>query len=199
MILVVAAMKEEIKEIIQNELPTVKVILSGIGKVNAAQSLAEAIAKYHVDAIYNLGFAGATYPYQVGDVVMIEEAAYHDFDLTLFGYAKGQVPGYPASFFSDDKLKELVRLKFPNIKSGKLFTGDYFMTEVKKESYLADMEGTALYQVAHKKQLPIISIKIISDVIGMDDHYQEYKKFESSVGAIVLKNIFLKLFLEVQE
>jgi adenosylhomocysteine nucleosidase len=197
MILVVAAMKEEIKEIIQNELPTVKVILTGIGKVNAAQSLAEAIAKYHVDAIYNLGFAGATYPYQVGDVVLIEEACYHDFDLTLFGYQKGQVPGCPATFLSDESLKNWIKLKLPNIKTGKLFTGDYFMTEVKNESYLADMEGAALFQVANKKQIPMVSIKIISDVIGMDNHYQEYKKFESSVGAIVLKDIFLKLFLEV--
>jgi len=71
------------------------------------------------------------------------------------------------------------------------------MTEVKNESYLADMEGAALFQVANKKQIPMVSIKIISDVIGMDNHYQEYKKFESSVGAIVLKDIFLKLFLEV--
>jgi len=197
MILVVAAMKEEIKDIIQHELPTVKVILTGIGKVNAAQSLAEAITKYHVDAVYNLGFAGATAPYQVGDIVLIEEALYHDFDLSLFGYAKGQVPGCPATFLADKNLIGQVKNKFPDIKTGKLFTGDYFMTETKKESYLADMEGAALYQVAHKKQVPIVSIKIISDVIGMDNHYKEYKKFEASVGAEVLKDIYLKLFLEV--
>lgn len=197
MIVVVAAMKEEIKEIILNEIPTVKVVLTGIGKVNAAGSLSEMIAKCHVDAIYNLGFAGATAPYQVGDVVMVEEASYHDFDLTLFGYEKGQVPGFPKSFQSNPDLMNHVKLRLPNIKSGKLFTGDYFMTESMKEAYLADMEGAALYQVAYKKQIPIVSIKIISDLIGMDNHFNEYKKFEASVGAIVLKNIYLKLFWEV--
>jgi adenosylhomocysteine nucleosidase len=117
--------------------------------------------------------------------------------LTLFGYEKGQVPGCPKSFQSDVALMNHVKFRLPNIKSGKLFTGDYFMTEVKKDAYIADMEGAALYQVAYKKQIPIISIKIISDVIGMDNHYNEYKKFEASVGAIILKNIYLKLFMEV--
>ncbi|MCR3906633.1 MAG: 5'-methylthioadenosine/S-adenosylhomocysteine nucleosidase [Tenericutes bacterium] len=194
MIIVVAAMAEEVKELIEHEIPGVKVILTGIGKVNAAYTLATFLATNEVEAIYNLGFAGASTPYQVNDVVLVKEAVYHDFDLTLFGYKKGQVPSLPERFQSNPNLVTKVLEKLPHIKSGVLYTGDYFMTEKKIESFVVDMEGTALYQVAHKKEVPIVSIKVVSDVLGMDNHYDSYKKFEASEGAKTLSEIYQKLF-----
>ncbi|MDR4969296.1 MAG: 5'-methylthioadenosine/S-adenosylhomocysteine nucleosidase [Acholeplasmataceae bacterium] len=194
MILVVAAMAEEVKELIEHEIPGVKVILTGIGKVNAAYTLASFLATHEVEAIYNLGFAGATTPYQVGDVVLVKEALYHDFDLTLFGYKKGQVPGLPERFQSNHNLVTKVLEKMPLIKSGVLYTGDVFMTEKKMESFIVDMEGTALYHVAYKKEVPIVSIKVVSDVLGMDNHFDSYKKFEASEGAKTLSEIYQKLF-----
>ncbi|MBU1142788.1 MAG: 5'-methylthioadenosine/S-adenosylhomocysteine nucleosidase [Firmicutes bacterium] len=190
MILVVLAMKEEAKEILENQSFNKKVLLTGIGKVNAASQLAAFLATNKVDAIYNLGFAGASKPYVVGDVVLIEQASYHDFDLTLFGYKKGQVPGFPEVFLSSKKLIEDAKQKIHNLKTGQLFTGDYFMTEEKEESFVVDMEGAALYHVAFEKNIPILSIKVISDVMGMDNHFDSYKKFESEVGAKTLLEIY---------
>jgi adenosylhomocysteine nucleosidase len=37
-------------------------------------------------------------PFEVGDVVVVKEVSYHDFNLTMFGYEKGQVPGLPSIF-----------------------------------------------------------------------------------------------------
>lgn len=56
-----------------------------------------------------------------------------------------------------------------------------------------DMEGTSLYQVAHYHHIPIISIKIVSDVIGMDDHYESYKTFEQTKGAHLIYHIYQKI------
>ena len=190
MILVVLAMKEEAKEILENQSLNKKVLLTGIGKVNAASQLAAFLATNKVDAIYNLGFAGASKPYMVGDIVLVEQASYHDFDLTLFGYKKGQVPGFPDVFLSSTKLIEDAKQKIHNLKTGQLFTGDYFMTEEKEESFVVDMEGAALYHVAFEKNIPILSIKVVSDVLGMDDHFDSYKKFESEVGAKTLLEIY---------
>ena len=190
MILVVLAMKEEAKEILENQTPNKFVLLTGIGKVNAASKLSAFLATNKVDAIYNLGFAGASKPYQVGDIVLIEQASYHDFDLTLFGYKKGQVPGLPEVFLSSKELMDETKHKYKPIKTGRLLTGDYFMTDEKEESFIVDMEGAALYHVAYQKNIPILSIKVISDVMGMDDHFDSYKKFESEIGAETLLDIY---------
>ncbi|MBU1140893.1 MAG: 5'-methylthioadenosine/S-adenosylhomocysteine nucleosidase [Firmicutes bacterium] len=197
MILVVAAMQEEIKLIKQHIMKDIKILLTGVGKVNAAMVLADFLAKNEVDAIYNLGFAGATQPFDVGDLVMVTEASYHDFDLSIFGFNKGQVPGFPTNFTSDMNLIKKIDQLLPNIKTGHLYTGDYFMTENLDDACLLDMEGTALYQVAYHNHIPIISIKVVSDVMGMDQHYQSYKKFESNLGANLLDELFQQVFKEV--
>lgn len=197
MILVVAAMEEEARLFLEKDFPQVKILITGVGKVNAAMSLAEFIAQNQVDAIYNLGFAGATTPFKVSDLVLITDAIYHDFDLSFFGYQKGQVPGYPERFTSDKALMNKVKNIIPNIKSGHLYTGDYFMTNERQDACIIDMEGAALYQVAYQKHIPIVSVKVISDVMGMDNHYDSYKKFESNHGAQMLNDLFIKLFEEV--
>ena len=68
------------------------------------------------------------------------------------------------------------------------------MTEKKEESVLVDMEGAALYQTAHRFDIPIVSIKIISDILGMDKHYESYQAFEAEKGADALYEVYLKLF-----
>ncbi|MGE4321383.1 MAG: 5'-methylthioadenosine/S-adenosylhomocysteine nucleosidase [Acholeplasmataceae bacterium] len=194
MIVVIGAMKEELSEI--KALPQTLLIESGIGKANAAMKLTEALMKHDVTAIYNFGFVGASHHYEIGDLILIEEAMYHDFDLRFFGYEKGQVPGCPQKFKSDETLIKKVVLIEPQIKKGLLYTGDYFMTETIDQPYIVDMEGAALYQVAYHYQIPIVSIKIVSDIVGMDNHYENYKKFESELGAKHINEIYLKLLKE---
>jgi adenosylhomocysteine nucleosidase len=194
MILVVAAMQEEVKDIINYPYESVKVILTGVGKVNAARALTEAILKYDVDMIYNLGFAGATKPFQVGDVVVIDHATYHDFDLSMFGYDKGQVPHFPTQMNSNITMLEKLINQINHIKRGHLMTGDYFMTSKHDQPIIVDMEGAALYQVAYYYQVPILSIKVISDIIGMKDHLDHYKKFEQNQGALALRLVYQTLF-----
>ncbi len=189
--IIVAAMPEEVKNIKNHN-----VIVTGIGKVNAAYKLTERLMIDDVKAIYNVGFAGASHHYEIGDIIIVKEARYHDFDLTFFGYEKGQVPQCPVAFTSDDKLLNQAISLFPNAKLSELFTGDYFMTEHTDIPYVVDMEGAALYQVAYLKKIPIISIKIVSDIVGMDDHYKNYKAFESDQGAKVISEIVDRLVKE---
>jgi adenosylhomocysteine nucleosidase len=194
MILVVAAMQEETKYIMHQDLSGVALLITGIGKVNAASKLSGYLATHDVEAIVNLGFAGASAPYHIRDLVIVKEATYHDFDLTFFGYEKGQVPGMPARYPSDAHLLDTYQKLLTNAKEGRLYTGDYFMTEQKADAFLVDMEGAALYQVAYQYQVPIISIKVISDLLGMEQHHDHYKKFESNEGAQALLEIFQCLF-----
>ena len=198
MILVCVAMHDEIKYIKLHRSFSSKLILTSIGKVNAAMHLSESLARNHVKKIINLGFAGATKDYQVGDLVLIDHAMYHDFDLSLFGYQKGQVPGYPPVFHSDDTLTQMVLDKFPSIKRGDLFTGDFFMSKDLDRPMIFDMEGAALYQVAHRDHTPIVSIKVISDIVGTGDA-TNYHKFDVDHGAKVLEEVYRKLIMEEEE
>ena len=196
MTLIVAAMHSEAVNMLQNIMDDTDVIITGVGKVNAAMNLTWYIANAEkpIDRILNLGFAGASAPYQVSDVVLIEQATYHDFDLTLFGYEKGQVPTFPVHFSSDPSMVRWIQKVLPNIKKGQLFTGDYFMTVKKEAPVIVDMEGAALYQVAYRYDIPIASIKIVSDILGMDQHYASYKAFEAEQGAQMLHEVYVKLF-----
>jgi adenosylhomocysteine nucleosidase len=191
--LVVAAMDIEAKHfinLIDNEVHT---ILTGIGKVNASSKLTKFLENNQVEVIYNLGFAGGSNHFNVGDIIIVNEANYHDFDLSNFGYSKGQVPGLPKTFQTNLKLLEETK-KVLNAKVSKLYTGDYFMTETAKEMFVVDMEGAALYHVAYLYNIPIISIKIVSDILGTKNHFETYEKFEVENGSKQLFNIYQKLF-----
>jgi adenosylhomocysteine nucleosidase len=155
--------------------------------------LTEFLSNHNVDHIVNIGFAGGNIAYEVNDIVIVEKATYHDFDLSLFGYKKGQVPGYPETFMSSTYLLDKVKSALPEAKTGHLFTGDYFMTDKVDEPSVFDMEGTSLYQVAWHFKIPMISVKLISDVLGMDDHYNSYKTFEQTKGAKMLHDIYKKI------
>lgn len=196
MILVCIAMKDEMTYIVKHKSFKSKLILTGIGKVNASAHLAESIARNHVEKIINLGFAGASKGYEVNDLVLIETARYHDFDLSMFGYEKGQVPGFAPFFHSDNDLVEEVLMHYPHIKRGHLYTGDYFMTHDFDNKVIVDMEGAALYQVAFSHNIPIVSVKVISDIIGHGDT-KAYDKFDTDKGAKLLEEVYLKLISEV--
>ena len=65
---------------------------SGIGKVAAALG-ATLLLERCKDVIVNTGSAGGLAPtLKVGDIVVSDEARYHDADVTAFGYEYGQLP-----------------------------------------------------------------------------------------------------------
>ena len=201
--LIVAAMHDEIDEFNKHatliETEPFKlyqynnhyIVISGIGKTNASAATSYALTKYPIiDHILNIGFAGGTRPYHVGDVVAVNEACYHDVDLTMFGYEKGQIPKSPAVFQSDLSIVS-------NLTNyAKLYTGDYFMLNLPSEVAVFDMEGADIFQVADKFNKKSTSIKVISDIIGNHNQLDNYTTFESTNGARIIKDILMKI-LEV--
>ena len=152
-------------------------VLTGVGKIQAAMKVTEMIMKYDVESVINVGFSGATKEYRIGDVVLIEKATFHDFDLTTFGYEHGQVPGFDKWFSVDRYLKLMITKKLINLKFGNLFTGDKFMTDGFTERMVFDMEGAAIALVCKKFNKPWASIKIITDNVGVEQQINEYQEF----------------------
>lgn len=213
MILIVGAMHEELKGMIEGfnleEVTThrqitlysgkinhndILVLQTGIGKTNAAMSLASVLSLYQIKEIINIGIVGATKPYLSGETLLVNKATYHDFDLQLFGYEKGQVPKLPLYYVSDETLKTRFNA-FLKVREANLYTGDSFTLKTDLTG-IFDMEGTALYQVAFRFNTPMLSIKMVSDVIGEKSQHEDYKRFEQNCS-IHLFQIINQYLLEV--
>lgn len=160
----------------------VVLLQSGIGKVNVAIATTLLIEKFNLDYVINTGSAGGIKAdAEVGDVVISESVAYHDVDVTGFGYAWGQVPGLPAVFESDADLIRKVEdvLRFTDVRhfKGQIVTGDAFVNRPEqmaniKENFnhavALEMEAAAVAQVCHIANIPFVVVRALSDIAGKE-------------------------------
>ena len=193
---IIAAMPEELAYLIQHlenasqekvlgntyhtgRIGAVELVLveSGIGKVMAAMSVAILADHFRVDAVINTGSAGALAEgISVGDVVIAEKLAYHDVDVTAFGYEYGQMAQQPLYFESDKKFVTLIQESLSKLDQnwhlGLIATGDSFVAgddkiAVIKEHFpqvlAVEMEGAAIAQAANALELPFLVVRAISD------------------------------------
>ena len=150
------------------------VIRSGVGKALAAANTALAIAraKGDVERIAVIGYAASTLGRKRGDVVAPRVARYHDC----------RIPG--------DFVPELTD-PYPLLghDDAVVWTGDSFVdaqiiAQVKEQyamkSGLFDMEATAVCQVAEMFDLPIVVVKMVSDVPEEGDNEHSYDEFVDS-------------------
>lgn len=168
----------------------VMVMKSGIGKVCAAVGAVEMIKSFQPELIINSGIAGGIdVSSRVMDIVAGKEIVYHDVWCGE-GNEYGQVQEFPARYVSDPKLVELVTSidSDLNVYGGLICSGDQFITEKSelakiKEKFpdgiAVDMESAALAQVCHLYQIPYLSLRIISDTPGIEDHAAQYANFWS--------------------
>ena len=150
---------------------------SGIGKVMAAMSVAILANHFKVDAVINTGSAGALAEgISVGDVVIAEKLAYHDVDVTAFGYEYGQMAQQPLYFESDKKFVTLIQESLSKLDQnwhlGLIATGDSFVAgddkiatikELFPQVLAVEMEGAAIAQAAHALELPFLVVRAMSD------------------------------------
>ena len=155
----------------------VVLVESGIGKVMSAMSVAILADRFQVYAVINTGSAGAIAEgIAVGDVVIADKLAYHDVDVTAFGYAYGQMAQQPLYFESDKtfvaKIQESLSQLDQNWHLGLIATGDSFVAGNDKieaikshlpEVLAVEMEGAAIAQAAHALNLPVLVIRAMSD------------------------------------
>ena len=84
-------------------LPAV-VVQCGVGKVNAALCAQILRDCFGVTHLVNTGIAGSLCAeLDIGDLVVSQDAMYHDFDCVHFGYPYGQVPGMDVTAFPADE------------------------------------------------------------------------------------------------
>jgi adenosylhomocysteine nucleosidase len=161
---------------------------SGMGKVCAAAAAVEMINLYKPEKIINTGLAGGLdASLSVMDVVVGKDIVYHDVDCGE-GNELGQMQGFPAVFHSDEKLveKALAIVSDTKIAGGLIVSGDKFLSKLEDlkqikshfESALAiDMESAAIAHVCYMYGIEFLSMRIISDTPGIENHYVQYYDF----------------------
>ena len=159
---------------------------SGIGKVNAAMQVTSLIAEMHPDYIINSGVAGGIGEgMHQGDIVVGTETCYHD---VWCGEGEwGQVQGFPLKFPASSELVNDMKSLNSQLIFGLICTGDQFISDlatlqgIKRnfpDGKAVDMESAAIAQVCYAKQVPFMSLRIVSDTPGMEpDNTAQYLDF----------------------
>jgi len=170
----------------------VVIVQCGVGKVNAAMCAQTLCDLYEVTHLVNTGIAGSLCAdLDIGDLVVSEDAMYHDMDAVHFGYPFGKVPGMDVTAFPADKT--MIGYAFTaaetvnpgHTKIGRVASGDQFVAVKElKEKIIAntqglctEMEGAAIAQVAYKNGLPFVILRAISDKAD-DSAQMDYPTFE---------------------
>jgi len=135
-------------------------VLTGIGKANAAMATAYAIQHFRPKRLYNLGAAGAVHlELDLGDVRQISQVI--EPDRPHF------ISGKPYIHFPD---------QIESIETARLATSDRPILESEERRQIAavadlvDMEGAAVVQTCRKFAVECVVIKFVSDT---PEHAQE--------------------------
>jgi adenosylhomocysteine nucleosidase len=148
--LLVVALEEEAAHLHVTELP---VLVTGIGKVNAAIAVANILGEFSPIRIVNLGTAGALHDEMSGTYV-VRRTVQHDFnDGAVFSLA-GLHFGEPIEL-ADEGV---------TLATGDAFISDPWARErLSQQADLVDMEGYAIARAAQVAQVPVTIVKQVSD------------------------------------
>ena len=149
--IIVAALEMETPELGQ----FAPIIHTGVGKLNAAIKLYEAILQYQPNLVINYGTAGSING--LSGLLKIDTFVQRDMDVRGLDVPRGITP------FSDETC-------LPKAEGIVLATGDSFVTDVASQLEgldiavdLIDMEAYALYKVCQHHQIPFECYKFVTD------------------------------------
>ena len=186
-------------------LPAV-VVQCGVGKVNAAMCVQVLCDCFGVTHLVNTGIAGSLCAdLDIGDMVISQDAMYHDMDATHFGYPMGKVPGMDVTAYPADEA--MIRYAFAAAEAvnpghsrvGRIASGDIFVAEkaVKERiientgAQCTEMEGAAIAHAAYRNGIPFVILRAISDKAD-DSAEMDYPTFEAIAAnrcAAVTRNL----------
>jgi len=152
--LLVVALEEEAFYLHVSALP---VLVTGVGKVSAASSLAAVLSRQRPSRIINLGTAGALREGLTGTHV-VGRVMQHDFDDETVFALTGAHFGEPIDLGPG-----------PVLASGDVFvSGGEARQRLAAQAELVDMEGYAIARVARDFGLPATLVKDVSDEAGAE-------------------------------
>lgn len=148
--LLVVALEEEATHLHVSELP---VLVTGVGKVNAAVAVASILAEHSPARVVNLGTAGALHDGMTGTHV-IGSVVQHDLDDEAIFALAGLHFGETLRLADDG----------PTLATGDAFVSDAATRlRLAQRADLVDMEGYAIARAALHAGVPVTLVKQVSD------------------------------------
>lgn len=155
----------------------VALCVCGVGKVNAALGTQLLVSKFDAEKILNFGVSGGlNKSTELCAVYQISAATQFDFDLVqLNGTKIGTLNEYTENYLS----LHLLRAPFPlrKLATADRFNDsaeDYKLLTEELDADIRDMEGGAIVQAAYAAELPVYSVKAISDVAGSGSTTEQF-------------------------
>ena len=162
------------------------IVKCGMGKVNAGICAHTLINDFGCTKIINTGVAGSLdSKLEIGDIVVSTEAVQHDFDVSVIGFQKGEIPytglvAFPSDPALHDEAVKAVKATAPeiNVFEGRVCSGDQFIASSEQKNKIletfgglcCEMEGGAIAQVCYLNHTPYVILRAISDKA---DHSEE--------------------------
>ncbi len=175
----------------------VVVVQCGMGKVNAAIATQILIDRFHAKSIINVGCAGCLNDsLEIGDFVISNTVAQHDFDVSAIGFDKGEIPyTHKVEFKADETLLEYATQAINQVAplrqicKGLVCTGDQFISsDAQKEVIMdefsgdcAEMEGAAVGQTAYLNKVPFVVIRAMSDKANQEAGTSDFSTYVEQV------------------
>ena len=155
----------------------IAVCVCGVGKVNAALGAQLLVSKFDAAKLLNFGVAGGlNKSTELCGVYQIGEAVQFDFDLTqLNGTKMGTLDEYEENYLALNRFKADLPVK--KLGTSDRFNDspeDYKLLTEELEADIRDMEGAAIVQAAYAAELPVYSVKAISDVAGRGSTTEQF-------------------------
>lgn len=194
MIGIIGALKEEIehfesvmtekskKEVLGIEFTSgkldgkdVTVVLSGVGKVNAAMAATALLTDFDIECVFSTGTAGGISA-KKHTTVIGTATVQHDFFIDLEGKKPGQLDEYDfVEIPCSDNLVSLSAQTASEIgytySLGIIATGDFFVSDPELKNKIekqfnasaCDMESAAIAQICYKAKVPFLTVRTLSD------------------------------------
>ncbi len=157
---------------------------------------------FDIKCIFNVGIAGGLgNDLKVGDIIIGEKLAQHDFDITAFNHEKGYIPNTNIYLSSSSELIKITEdVLEKNYHKGVIASGDIFVTKkemsekinYKFKALCVEMEGASVAQVCYLCKIPFLVLRSISDVPNNNNviTYEEFLEESSQkISDVLLKVI----------
>ena len=156
----------------------IRIVICGVGKVNAACGTQLAIDKLGADTIINIGVAGGLNGgVEVGKIYSVNAAVQYDFDLTqLNGTALGTLDECEENYLP---LCTVHAYPLKRVATGDRFNDsvqDYKTLTTILHADIRDMELGAIAQACMHAGVKCAAFKIISDLAGSGSTTEQYIK-----------------------
>lgn len=191
-ILIICAMEKEAKSIAERlklikkeenlyEKENITLLISGIGKQRTAICLTKYLCKYEKPSkIVNIGYAGST-DIPVGKWVNITRSYNYEWE----------IPGEEKYSMLECGNQKLEVLKNEEVEKVECYSAECFVVETDIEEHVAfDMELHSIAILCDEYEIPLYSLKKISDNLDIKDYYEnisEEKIFELDSSLEILR------------